>query len=162
MTPPDASRTSPPIGSAPERSALRLLIDTNVILDVVLKRGQHGADAARLLNAIQSRWTRGFIAAHAVTTVHYIVAKETGNATARLAVIYILQILSVVPLTDQDFRAAIALGMADFEDSVQAAAALATQADYIVTANKKDFKHSPVPARTAAELLPLVLSSPVR
>jgi predicted nucleic acid-binding protein len=138
---------------------LKLLIDTNVILDVILKRGQPGIDAARLLTALQSHQADGYVAAHAVTTIYYIVAKETDDATARLAVVYLLQLVSVVPLTTQDFHAAIAIGMADFEDSVHAAAALAVQANYVVTGNKKDFRHSPVPPRSAAEILPLVLSA---
>ena len=137
---------------------LKLLVDTNVILDVVLKRGQLGIDAARLLSAVQSGQAHGFVAAHAVTTVYCIIAKETDDATARLSVVYLLQLLSVIPLAGSDFQAAVALAMPDFEDSVQVAAALAVQADYIVTANKKDFRRSPVPSRSAAEILPLVLS----
>ncbi|HEY7897312.1 MAG TPA: PIN domain-containing protein [Gemmatimonadaceae bacterium] len=138
---------------------LKLLVDTNVILDVVLKRGQPGIDGARLLSALQSHHADGYIAAHAITTIYYFIAKRTDDATARLAVVYVLQLLSVVPLTGADFHAAVALGMADFEDSVHAAAALAVQADYIVTGNRKEFRHSPVPPRSAAEILPLVLGS---
>ena len=141
---------------------LKLLIDTNVILDLVLKRGQSGIDAARLLSALQPPRAHGYIAAHAITTVYYIIAKERGDATARLAVVYMLQLLSVVPLTDHDFHAAVALGMPDFEDSVHAAAAVAVRADYIVTGNKKDFRHSPVSPRSAAEVLALVLSAKER
>ena len=137
---------------------LRLLIDTNVVLDVVLARGQRAIDGASLLSAIELGRADGYIASHAITTVHYIVARERDDATARLAVTHILRLLSVVPLGTDDFHAAVALDMPDFEDAVQSAAALAAGINYIVTSNKKDFKRSPVPPRTAAELLPLVLS----
>jgi predicted nucleic acid-binding protein len=137
---------------------LRLLIDTNVLLDVVLARGQRAIDGASLLSAIELGRAEGYIASHAITTVHYIVARERDDATARLAVTHILRLLSVIPLGTDDFHAAVALDMPDFEDAVQSAAALAAGINYIVTSNKKDFKHSPVPPRTAAELLPLVLS----
>lgn len=141
---------------------LKLLIDTNVILDVVLKRGQRGIDGGLLLSAVQRQRAGGYVAAHSITTVHYIVERESGDATARLAVTYILQLLSVVPLGSNDFHAAVALGMPDFEDAVQAAAALAVPADYIVTGNKKDFRHSPVPSRSAAQILPLMLGPHAR
>ena len=135
---------------------LKLLIDTNVILDVVLERGQAGVKGALLLSAIQSGDADGCVAAHSITTTHYIIARAADDATARLAVTYLLQILSVVPLGGDDFHAAIALDVPDFEDAVQIAAALAAQADYIVTGNKKDFKRSPVTVRSAGELLPLL------
>jgi predicted nucleic acid-binding protein len=138
---------------------LKLLVDTNVILDVILERGQHGVDGALLLSAIQSGEADGYIAGHSITTTYYIVARAANDATARLAVTYLLQILSVVPLGADDFHTAIALGISDFEDAVQIAAALAVQADYVVTGNKKDFKQSPVTVRSAAELLPLLASS---
>jgi predicted nucleic acid-binding protein len=138
---------------------LKLLIDTNVILDVVLERGQRGIDGALLLSALQSGGADGYVAAHSITTTYYIIARATDDATARLAVTYLLQILSVVPLGDDDFHAAIALAIPDFEDAVQIAAALAAQADYIVTGNSKDFRRSPIAARSASELLALVSGS---
>lgn len=52
-------------------------------------------------------------------------------------------------------HAAIALGVRGFKDAVQAEAALAVGADYIITGNKKDFTHAPVAAPTAGEVLPL-------
>jgi predicted nucleic acid-binding protein len=140
-------------------TVLKLLIDTSVILDVLLKRGRRGVDGAALLSGIQMGRAEGYVAAHCITTLHYIVARESGSATARLAVASILQILSVVPLGDRDFHVAVALAMPDFEDAVQAAAALAAHANYIVTGNRKDFRRSPVPPRTAAEVLPLVGAS---
>ena len=137
---------------------LTLLIDTNVLLDVLLARGQRGIDGASLLSAIELGQANGHVASHAITTVHYIVTRERDDATARLAVTHILRLLSVIPLGTNDFHTAVALDMPDFEDAVQAAAALAAGVNYIATSNRKDFKRSPVPPRTAAELLPLVLS----
>jgi hypothetical protein len=98
----------------------------------------------------------GFIASHTVTTVHYIVAKGKDKKVAATAVTDLLRIVRVVPLADADFQQALVLGLADFEDAVQAAAALSIGADYLVTRNEKDFQGIPIPVRSAGEVLALI------
>ncbi len=72
---------------------------------------------------------------------------------ATLATTDLLRLLEVIPCDASDFRDALALGFADFEDAVQAVAALKAGADFVVTRNGTDFASSPVPPRTAGEIL---------
>lgn len=130
-----------------------LLVDTNVVLDVILMRTPWAPDAARVLDAISRGMAGGFIAEHAVTTVHYIVAKEATRAKANTAVGDLLQVLTVVPVGTAEFQRALAMSLSDFEDAVQAAACLTAGADYLVTRNGKDFKGAPVATRTPGEIL---------
>lgn len=130
-----------------------LLVDTNVLLDIILDRSPWAPDGALVLDAISRGRVRGFIAGHAVTTVHYVVEKEAGRATANNAVADLLQVLSVVAIGAADFQRALAMGLGDFEDAVQAAACLSAGADYVVTRNGKDFKGAPVMTRTPGEVL---------
>jgi predicted nucleic acid-binding protein len=132
---------------------LRLLVDTNVILDVILDRAPWGADGARLLDAISRGRAHGFVAGHAVTTIHYIVAREVGRAKANTAVADVLQILTVVAAGAAEFQRALAMGLSDFEDAVQAATCLTAGAEYLVTRNARDFKGAPVATRTPGEIL---------
>ena len=134
----------PPIG---------LLVDTNVILDVILARAPRDIDAVHLLDAISRGRARGFVAGHAITTVHYIVAQHAGRMKATTAVADLLQVLTVVAA---EFQRALAIGLGDFEDSVQAAACLTAGADYVVTRNAKDFKGAPVTTRSPGEILALL------
>ncbi|MEJ7811509.1 MAG: PIN domain-containing protein [Gemmatimonadaceae bacterium] len=140
--------TSP--GSRPRPA---FLVDTNVILDVILERRPWAADAALLLDAVARRKVRGYVAGHAVPTVHYIVEKEAGRAAANTGVSDLLQVLSVVPLEMADFQRALAMQLRDFEDAVQVAACLKVGADYLVTRNGKDFKGAPAAVRTPGEVL---------
>jgi len=55
--------------------------------------------------------------------------------------------------------AALVLGMSDFEDAVQAAAAAKVGADFVATRNERDYRKSPVKARSPSELLTLLASS---
>ena len=136
--------------------ARAVLVDTNVVLDVVLRREPWAADAARLLDAVARGQLRGFVASHAVTTVHYLVERARDRTTAVTAVADLLAILTVVPLDGADFQRALALGLSDFEDAVQVAACLEAGADYLVTRNEKDFRGAPVTTRSAGEVLALL------
>ena len=132
---------------------MKLLIDINVILDVVLGREPWLNEASRLLSALEDGEAEGYVAAHTITTIHYIVAREKGRQTAAQAVSDVLRVVRVVPITSADFQQALVLGISDFEDAVQAAAALQIGADYLITRNTKDFKASPVEVRTPGEAL---------
>lgn len=134
-------------------SSVGLLLDTNVLLDVVLERSPWAADAALVLDAISRGIARGFMAGHAVTTVYYVVEKEVGRAAANTAVADLLELLSVVAIGAAEFQRALAMGLGDFEDAVQAAACLASGADHVVTRNGKDYKGAPVLTLTPGEVL---------
>jgi predicted nucleic acid-binding protein len=135
---------------------VKLLLDINIVLDVVLDRAPWVSEAAALLSAIEQGRVEGHVAGHTVTTIHYIVARARNRAAAAAAVSDLLRILRVVPLGDADFQQALVLGLSDFEDAVQAAAALQIGADYLVTRNEPDFRGIAVPIRTAGEILALL------
>lgn len=133
-----------------------LLVDTNVLLDVVLNRAPWANDATLLLDAISRGKASGFLAGHAVTTIHYIVERAVDRATAAMAVADTLEVLTVVALEAADFHRALSLKLGDDEDAVQVAAFLKCGADFLVTRNGKDFKGAAVPTRTPGELLALL------
>jgi len=144
----------PSSGSA--TGPLRLLVDLNIVLDVVLKREPWYRDAVTLLDALSRGAAEGYVASHAIATLYFLVNRANGRVAAVTAVTDILSICKVAPMGTPDFQRALALGFADFEAAVQVAAALQTGCAYIVTRNAKDFKGSPVPVRTAGELLSLL------
>ncbi len=139
---------------------LRLLVDLNIVLDVVLKREPWYRDAVGLFDAMSGGAAEGYVASHAIATLYFLVNKANGRMAAVTAVTDLLSICEVAPMGRQDFQRALALGFADFEDAVQVAAALQTGCAYIVTRNAKDFKGSPVQVRTAGELLSLLPPPP--
>ncbi len=142
---------------SPAPGALGLLIDTNVVLDVILKRDPWAIDAVLVLDAISRGAAKGFMASHAVTTLHYVVEKETDRATAVTAMGDVLQLLNVIAIGAAEFQRALAMGLRDFEDAVQAAACLVAGADYLVTRDVKHFKGAPVATRTPGEVLGLLV-----
>ncbi len=132
---------------------MKILLDINVILDVILAREPWMTDAALLLSAIEQQRLEGHVASHTLPTIHYLVEKEATKKIAARAVTDLLRIFQVVPLTNADFQQALVLGLRDFEDAVQAAAALKIGADAIVTRNAGDFRGVDLPVRSAGEIL---------
>jgi predicted nucleic acid-binding protein len=135
---------------------LRLLVDTNVLLDLVLEREPWVEEATALLDAVAKGRAEGYVAGHAVTTVYYVVERARDRTLATTAVSDLLQLLAVVPLGNADFQRALGLGLRDLEDGSQAAACLQIGADCLVTRNPKDYKGAPVTLRSAGEVLGLL------
>jgi predicted nucleic acid-binding protein len=138
---------------------VRILIDTNVVLDVVLARQPWAAEAIELLDRVARGETQGLVAAHSVTTVFYVVERERDRRTALTAVGDLLSIVGVAELGSADFQRALTLGLKDFEDAVQVAASLRVGADFLVTRNARDFRGSPVAIRAPGEILALLAAT---
>jgi predicted nucleic acid-binding protein len=137
---------------------VKLLLDINVVLDVMLNRQPWAAEAARLLAAVERGVAAGYVAGHTITTAHYVVAKTHGQAAAASAVSDLLRIVDVVAVDRTDFLHALSLGWKDFEDAVQAGSALKIGADFIVTRNEKDFAGAPIPPTRPGAVLSLLSS----
>ena len=123
----------------------RLLIETDVVLDILLDRRPHVEGSAAIWAAVETGKAQGWIAAHSVTTVHYLVRREKSGPEARRIIESLLSVLEVALVDGAVVQNALRLPMVDFEDAVTAAAAHATGCDYIVTRNVKDYRRSPVP-----------------
>ncbi len=134
----------------------KVLIDTNVVLDVLLDRQPHFRTSAAVWDAIADGKAEGAISAHAVTTVHYLVAGDRGQATARHALGTLLGVFNVATVDQTIIHEAINSPSADFEDAVTAAAAHAAGCDFIVTRDPKGFRGSPVRAMSPEAVLPLL------
>ncbi len=126
---------------------MRVLIDTNVILDVWLARQPFLADSARILSAAEKKKISGVICPTTVTTLHYLVKKHRGEAKARELLKGLLRICSVGTFRRSEIDDALGSKIKDFEDAVIEAVALRTGSEIIATRNTEDFKSSRVPAR---------------
>ncbi len=134
----------------------RVLVDVNVLLDVLADREPFADDAQAVLARIEEGTLEGLVAAHTMTTLHYLLSKHLGKARSRRALLDLLQLLRVVAVDEDRLRHALGLNWADFEDAVQAACAEKAEADYLVTRDKRGFKKSPVKTVTPPELLALI------
>jgi predicted nucleic acid-binding protein len=135
---------------------VKLLLDINVLLDVLLDREPWSEAASQLLSAVESTEAQGFVAPHTLPTIYYVMTQSRDRSVAAAAVTDLLRILDVAPLTKADYQEALALPITDFEDAIQAAAASNLGVDYLVTRNAKDFRGASVPVSDPATVLALL------
>lgn len=131
---------------------MRLVVDTNVFLDVILRREPLCHASARILDLSQ-RGCELLMPAHSASTILYIVEKQCDRQTALTAFSNCLSVAHVAALDETTILKGLALDFKDPEDSFVAAIAQREQADAIVTNNVTDFAASPVKALTPAEFL---------
>ncbi len=134
----------------------KVLIDLNLVLDVLQKREPFYLASARVLACAETGLIEGLVAAHTVTTLFYLIAKDQSVDQARVILTNLLQFLSIAKVDQIIIEQALNLPYQDFEDAVQMMAAVQAEAQYLVTRNIKDYKAGPLPALQPAELLALV------
>jgi predicted nucleic acid-binding protein len=133
-----------------------ILVDINVVLDVLLDRQPHVRASSRAWAAIEGGAARGFLAAHAVTTIHYLIRRAVGSSKATKAIGALLTVFEIAPMDDRVIKRAMGLAFGDFEDAVSASAGQAAGCDYILTRDPKGFRSSPVPPITPEAVIPLL------
>ena len=137
----------------------RLLLDVNVVLDVLLDRRPFADPASAVWAAIETGEADGVLAAHAVTTLHYLNAKAVGSRVAGRTTEGLLSVFDVAAVDRSVLEDALRLGWSDFEDAATAAAARRNHCDAIVTRNPRDFKRSPVRLVTPSEAVAWIAAS---
>ena len=133
--------------------ALNLLIDSNVVLDIFLKREPFFSMSVRAVSLSRSHDVNNFISASSVTDIYYLAYKNLKDHQAlRKMFKDIFEFVGVVNVTDEDIHKAFSLNWKDFEDSVQYAVALRSNFDGIVTRNMQGFSDSEVKIFTPEEI----------
>lgn len=133
---------------------MRVLIDTNIVLDFLLQREPFFQDAELLFQAIDAGQLIGYVTATTLTDIFYISRKHTHSVEqARQAVSETLTAMVICPIDRAVLESASNSGLVDFEDAVQIFGAVAQGLDAILTRDNKGFLSSPIPVLSIQELL---------
>ena len=125
---------------------MRILIDTNVLADVLLGRDPYYDIAYSILTLCADKKVYGYMAAHSIPNLFYILRKSMTEEERRQALKDICQIVKVEGIDSFKIISALDnVDFSDFEDCLQEECAVAVSADYIVTRNVKDFVASRIP-----------------
>jgi len=135
---------------------LKVLVDTNVVLDVLLDRHPFAKAAARVFALVEESRIEGFLCATTVTTVDYLLGQALSPREARAALQRLLDLFEIAPVNHPVLEQALGSDVSDFEDAVIEQSARVVSADAIATRNLKDFKKSSVTAMDPPELLSVV------
>ena len=130
---------------------MKILIDTNIILDVLTKREPFYMDSARVWTLGREDVIQGCISAISVNNFYYILSKLKGVKAAEPLIDQILEDFGIVALTKDILKQARSIVGKDFEDLIQYFSAIHEGCECIITRNKKDFPSVGIKILTPAE-----------
>ena len=136
---------------------MKILIDTNILIDFYAKRPRYFETARTIIIACTEKTVDGCIAAHSITNAFYILRKDLSSDDRRNMLKNLCCIIDVIGIDSEKLIAA--LGNDDFsdvEDCLQTECAKVFGADFIVTRNIKDFEHSEIPAILPEDFLKII------
>lgn len=139
---------------------IRVLLDTNVVLDALLDREPWNTDARAIWQAHLGDQLAAHMMASAVTDIFYIARRHAGRDQAWVAVRACLDQLYLIPVGIGELQAAANFGGGDFEDNLQMACAARVGLDALVTRDPEGFAGSPVEVIEPAELLNRLANAP--
>lgn len=133
---------------------MRVVIGTNVILDILLEREPFFESSYAALKRALAEDAECFLSATAVTDIFYLLRKGLGDPVkAKESLERLLRLMIIADVLALDIQTALTDAMPDFEDAVVHAVAARTKADYILTRNVADFDGSAVPAITPQDFI---------
>ena len=119
----------------------KVLLDTNVVLDFLLKREQNYGYAQIIIEEIVNGNALGYITASMATDIFYILQKINGKTFALNSLADLLIILDVLTVYRDDVYSVLHSDWDDFEDALQAHVAIRNGMNAIVTRNIKDYRN---------------------
>lgn len=136
---------------------MKVLLDTNIIMDALQERPPFDAAAKEILLCGQSGKVKCVFTANAMSDIFYLYSKVRSRKEAKVALGFLLNTYVVVPVTQEDCSKALILPNDDFEDALVEVCAKSVGADYIVSRDS-EFKDVATEVRviTPDELLEML------
>ena len=119
---------------------MRILFDTNIVLDLLLERQPFVEYAQMLFEKVESNQLTGYLGATTITTLDYLLTKTLSTQEAKQIIKKLLTLFDVAPVNRLVLENALESGFVDFEDAVLHAAAMHSGAQAIVTRDEKGFQ----------------------
>ena len=135
---------------------MRILFDTNVVLDHLLDRQPFALDASPLIEYVMQERLDGVLCATTLTTIYYISSKIRNESFARSQTYYLVRQFDIAPVDSGVLLSAFNLDFSDYEDAVLHEAAGRADVNGIVTRNQRDFQNARLQIFAPVELLRVV------
>ena len=137
---------------------MKILLDTNIVLDVLMDRMPFADAATELFSKVENGTIIGHLCGTTITTVYYLAAKAVGTPRAQEEIKKLLSLFEVAPVNRAVLESALVADFSDFEDAVIHEAACHVGAEAIVTRNQKDFKKSRISVYSSEEITKILAS----
>lgn len=141
------------------RKNMKVLIDTNVIIDALIGRQPYYSNADKIIKLCADKKVTGYMAAHSIPDIFYILRKDWTENQRRELLLNLCDILFIEKVDSEKIISALQnKKFKDMEDCLQYECAASVLADYIITRNIKDFYCSVIPAILPEDFLNLLMS----
>ena len=121
---------------------MRVIIDTNVVLDVLLEREPFVKPAVEIFCLVEESRINAFLCATTITTIDYLLARSLPASKARDALHQLISLFEIATVNRPVIERALRSKIRDFEDAVLDEAGQMAGVDSVVTRNTKDFAGS--------------------
>jgi len=135
---------------------LKIIFDTNIILDVLLNRDPFVELSAKIVSSVENKNIEGYLCATTITTLDYLISKQTNRNTAKAEIQKLLNIFEISEVNSKVLDMSLKSGFKDFEDGVQYYSGECCGVNGLVTRNTKDYKQAKLPIYTPEELWGIV------
>jgi predicted nucleic acid-binding protein len=136
---------------------VRVLVDTNVVLDVLLARQPFLGASAEVFGLVEHSKIEGLLCATTITTIDYLLTQAMPRPAARQALQKLLELFEIASVNRAVLEEALKSKLTDFEDAVLDQAGRLAGAEVLVTRNQKDFRHATLKVLGPDELLAGIL-----
>jgi predicted nucleic acid-binding protein len=137
---------------------LKILFDTNIVLDVLLDREPHSVLAIQLFSAVENKLIDGVLCATTITTIDYLITKSKSRTASNEAILCLLDLFEIAEVNTATLRSALDSNFTDFEDAVLYFSGIAQGVDGVVTRNSNDFKLATLPIYSPSDLISKISS----
>ncbi len=132
---------------------MKLFLDANVVLDLILKRQPFFETIAEIITIAENKNYKLCISSVTFVTINYVACKFTDKKNVLESLKKLRIVVAVLSVSETEIDKALYSKFNDFEDAVQHYCALKHNCNYIITRDLKDFKNSEIPVMTPTEFL---------
>jgi predicted nucleic acid-binding protein len=131
----------------------KILVDTNIVLDLLAKRESFFIEAQELFTLSDKKKIKLFVSSLTFANTYYVLSQSLKIENARKILRKFKVLVEVLPMDDKIIDLSLDSEFNDFEDAIQYYSAIENDLDLIITRNLKDFKQSKIPVLTAKDYL---------
>lgn len=132
---------------------MKVLFDTNVVLDLLLDREPFSLEAEILFSKVEKKEMHGYLCATTITTIHYLLSKSLSPKELSSALSSLFELFNIAMVDRKVLVSALKVNDVDFEDSVLYTSAYMSGVDVIITRDEKGFNKSNIPVYTPKEFI---------
>ncbi|WP_262151101.1 type II toxin-antitoxin system VapC family toxin [Chryseobacterium foetidum] len=132
---------------------MKIFLDTNIVVDFLGERAEFYLPAAKIMTLGDQKKIKIYTSSNTVSTAYYLISKYENSKTAMEKIRKFKLLCSIAIMDDDVVEKAMNSDFKDFEDAMQYFSAVATECDFIITRNEKDFKNALIPVMNAESFL---------